>query len=248
VLAGQTVLLTGAAGGLGRVFAHALAATGANLVLTGRRPEPLAELAEELATEPLVVAADLTDPASAVILAEAGAVDVLINNAGTGGPHGPLWTAEADDWWRTVEVNLRCTLTACQAVLPAMVDRGAGRIINIVSAAGRYRWPYASAYSVSKAAIIKLTENLVAELRSSGVTVFSLHPGLLDLGLTHRHLAAGPTGDLWTDQVGEWFREQREKGLFTPPEQAAELLLDLAGGAMDDRSGEYIAPEVGRDE
>src|SRR5215207_6780088 len=103
------------------------------------------------------------------------------------GPVGPTWEIEPDRWWRTMEVNLRGTLLCTQLVLPEMVHRRRGRIVNISSHAGVFRWPLVSAYSVSKAAVAKLTENLARETHRHGVSVFSVHPGLL------RPTAAAPT-------------------------------------------------------
>ncbi|MBB5159998.1 SDR family NAD(P)-dependent oxidoreductase [Saccharopolyspora phatthalungensis] len=250
-MSGRTVLLTGGARGLGRLFADALASAGANLVITARDRESLSVVAKELADrtdQVLACQADLTDPdAMTRVVSDAtaafGAVDILVNNAGVPGPHGPLWETDTDQWWHTLEVNLRGTTRACRAVLPAMTERGFGRIINIVSAAGKYRWPHASAYSVSKAAVIKLTENLAPETRDYGVVVLSYHPGLLDIGLTGDHLRQGPTGDVWTDRIGDWLQEQRDSGNFTTPERANEVLIQLAAGQADALSGRYLTVE-----
>ena len=100
-----------------------------------------------------------------------------MNNAGVGGPFDYSWEADADSWWRTLEVNVRGTYLCSRAVLPGMIRRGGGRIINIASHAGVFRWPTASAYSVSKAAVIKLTENLAVEVKRHNVSVFAFHPG-----------------------------------------------------------------------
>jgi len=118
---------------------------------------------------------------------ELAPVDLLVNNAGIVGPVGPTWEIEPDRWWRTMEVNLRGTLLCTQLVLPEMVHRRRGRIVNISSHAGVFRWPLVSAYSVSKAPVAKLTENLARETHRHGVSVFSVHPGLL------RPTAAAPT-------------------------------------------------------
>ncbi|WP_431045351.1 SDR family NAD(P)-dependent oxidoreductase [Streptomyces sp. P1-3] len=247
-LAGRTVLLTGAGGGLGRAFAACLADAGANLVLTGRDPGKLNETAAELETRQvraLAVPADVTDPDALPRVVERamtafGTIDVLVNNAGVPGPHGALWDTDPAEWWEAMEVNLHGTIRACRAVLPVMTARRSGRVINIVSAAGRHRWPHASAYSVSKAAVIKLTENLAPELRPHGVAVFSYHPGLLDLGFTRDHLDRHPSGNPWTDRIGEWLQKQRAEGRFTSPRRATETLLRLAEGQADELSGSYL--------
>ncbi|SDO73421.1 type I polyketide synthase [Lentzea jiangxiensis] len=247
-LAGTTVLLTGATGGLGRLFARELAEAGANLVLTGRDQAALDELADSISGPSLALVADVTDGTAltrAVERAEQefGSVDVLINNAGVGGPAGPLWEVDEDHWWQTMEVNVRGTMRACRAALPGMVERGHGRVINIVSSAGKHRWPNVSGYSVSKAAAIKLGENLAPELAGTGVSVLNYHPGLVDLGLTRRQLEAGKTGDRHVDGVGAWMADQRDGGRFTTPEASSEMLVRLVSGEADALSGGYLTPE-----
>jgi acyl transferase domain-containing protein/NAD(P)-dependent dehydrogenase (short-subunit alcohol dehydrogenase family)/acyl carrier protein len=250
-LEGTTVLLTGATGGLGRVFAEVLAGAGADLVLTGRNRALLAEMAEPLRGRGggvLTSDADVTDrDALSRVVEEAaaafGGVDVLINNAGVSGPVGPLWETDDDEWWQAMEVNLRGTVRACRAVLPGMVERRHGRIVNIVSSAGRHRWPHVSGYSVSKAAVIKVVDNLAPELEGSGVTAFSFHPGLVDVGITGDQLKLGPTGELWRDRVGDWLLSQRESGRFTSPQDAGAMLLRLVSGEADPLSGSYLTPD-----
>ena len=133
--------------------------------------------------------ADVTDAAGlaaavADLRAQLGPIDVLVNNAGILGPIGPLWEVDADEWWTTMDVNVRGLVLCSQLVLPEMVARRRGRIINVTSQAGAYRWPLVSGYSVSKAAVVKLSENLAHETSRHGVSVFSVHPGLLPIGMT----------------------------------------------------------------
>ncbi|MFI5887788.1 SDR family NAD(P)-dependent oxidoreductase [Streptomyces sp. NPDC051554] len=246
----RTVLITGAGRGLGRLLADAFADAGARLVLTGRNPKSLDEAAAELTerqTEVLAIPADLTETdamhrAVEHAVSVFGGIDVLVNNAGVPGPLGPMWEVDPDEWWHTLNVNLQGTARACRAVIPVMTaaPTQGGRIINIVSEAGHHRWPHASAYSVSKAAVIKLTENLAAELRPHNITVFAFHPGLLDLGVTRAHLARHPTGDPWEDLVGQWLTTQRDEGRFTLPEHATQAALRIAAGHTDTLSGRYL--------
>ena len=120
------------------------------------------------------------------IEAKLGPVDLLVNNAGVGGPFANLWEADPDSWWQTFEVNVRGAFLCSRAVLPEMVRRGEVEIINLASNAGVFRWPTASSYSASKAALIKLTENLAFELKRHRVSVFAFHPGLADGGMHTR--------------------------------------------------------------
>jgi NAD(P)-dependent dehydrogenase (short-subunit alcohol dehydrogenase family) len=250
-LSGLSVLITGAGRGLGRLFADVLAEAGAQLVITGRDVESLRRAAEQLTargTRVLSVPGDVTDPdavprAVARAVDAFGTVDVLVNNAGVPGPHGPTWEVDADEWWNAMRVNFEGTWRACRAVLPLMVSGRAGRIVNLVSTAGRHRWPHCSAYSVSKAAVIKLADNLAPELRGKGVAVFSFHPGLLPVGLTGDHLEREPSGDPWEDRVGEWLRTEYEAGRFTSIESAGRMLVRLCDGSADELSGRYLTPE-----
>ena len=206
------------------------------------------ELVREAGGEAATFTADVTDDravatAASEIEETLGPVEVLVNNAGLGGPVGEMWEVDPAEWWATVDVNLRGTYICSRAVLPAMVRRRAGRIVNVVSRAGAHRWPYFTAYAVSKAAVIKLTESLAAETRSHGVAVLCAHPGLVRAGLTDAALAEGPRppeGSL-AGQVQSWFEQQVAEGRTVSAEQAAEFLVDLASGRADVLSGRYVA-------
>jgi NAD(P)-dependent dehydrogenase (short-subunit alcohol dehydrogenase family) len=184
------------------------------------------------------------------IVSSLGPVDVLVNNAGVGSEVGPLWEVDAEKWWQTIEINLRGTFICSRAVLPAMIERGSGRIINIASNAGAHRWPYFSAYSVSKAAIIKLTENLAAETRDRGVSVFAVHPGLVRAGLTAGELVTGappPEGSVQA-RARAWFERQIAEGRTVSAGQAAAFVADVASGRADSLSGRYVAIDDDLDE
>lgn len=252
-LVGQTVLLTGGSRGLGRVFAEALGRAGARLVITGRSADTLAIAADELRSQGVDVIAEQADlvesDAMSRVVTRAvdvfGRVDVLINNAAVSPDElmGPTWQVDPDEWWRVFEINVRGTLQACRAVLSSMTARRSGRIINMVSHAGHTRWPHVTAYAVSKGAVIKLTENLAAELHEHDVSVFSFNPGLLDVGMVSRHLAAGPSGNYWFDRVGRWLQQQKAAGRFTSVDRSCDALLSIASGAADALSGQYLTPE-----
>ncbi|MFJ2902402.1 SDR family NAD(P)-dependent oxidoreductase [Streptomyces sp. NPDC087212] len=243
-LAGLRVMVTGAAGGLGRATAEALHTAGAHLVLTTRDAASLDRAAAGLDRGPEVVtaAADVTDDADLVKAVELattrlGGIDVLVNNAGVGGPAGPAWEIDPAQWWHALEVNLGGALAACRAVLPGMIERGRGRVVTLSSHAGHTRWPHLSAYSVSKAAVNKLTENLAIELLPHGISAFSYHPGIVDVGLG----AAAPQSDNpWQRRVDTWLGQQREAGRYTPLDAAIANLLRLIGGEADALTGRYL--------
>ncbi|MFM9441280.1 SDR family NAD(P)-dependent oxidoreductase [Streptomyces acidiscabies] len=247
-LTGLRVLVTGAAGGLGRAVAEAVHAAGGDLVLTTRTPKSQSVAAAGLDQGPRVVTAvaDVTNDAelaAAVKLAtdRLGGIDVLVNNAGVPGPAGPVWESDPAQWQRAMDVNLGGTLAACRAVIPGMIERGRGRVVTISSHAGHTRWPYVSAYSVSKAAVNKLTENLAIELLPHDIAAFAYHPGLLDVGI-----GAAPTeetGNPWQRRVDSWLAAQRRAGRYTALPDALGNLLRLIGGEADALTGRYLTYE-----
>ena len=247
-LEGRVVLVTGASRGLGRLLAGALAGAGAAVGLVARSAEQLAETQFELIDGggvAVAVAADVSDPealrvAVEVISRRLGPIDVLINNAGINGPIGAAWEVDPEDWWRTMEINLRSILTCTSLVLPSMIARRQGRIINITSQAGVTRWPLVSAYSVSKAAVIKLTENLAVELNRTGVTAFSIHPGLLPIGLSEPALESQASADSVEGKVYGWLRRELEEGRGVEPDAATHFVLRIAAGDCDSLSGRHL--------
>jgi NAD(P)-dependent dehydrogenase (short-subunit alcohol dehydrogenase family) len=248
-LSGTVSVITGGSRGIGRVLAQALAAAGAAVGLIARSAPELAETARLVTASGGTAAAacaDITDQRAVeaaidAVLRQLGPLDLLINNAGVCGPAGDAWQVGADDWWRAVEVNLRGVFLCSRAVLPAMTARGAGRIVNIASEAGVFRWPQVSAYSVSKAAVIKFTENLAAEASRSGVRVFSVHPGLTPIGLSEVALAgAAPPGSAEA-RIHAWVRQELRAGHGAEPALVARLVTRLATGDADQLSGCHLS-------
>jgi NAD(P)-dependent dehydrogenase (short-subunit alcohol dehydrogenase family) len=247
-LNGCVAVVTGGSRGLGRVYARALAAAGAAIAVTGRSATHLREtvqLIEAAGGRAIPIEFDVADPdgvncAVNEIQEHLGAVDVLVNNAGVSGPIGYSWDVDPDSWWRTLEIHVRGTYLCSRAVLPGMIRHGGGRIINIASHAGVFRFPTASAYSVAKAAVIKLTENLAVELKPHNIYAFAFHPGLVDGGLTHAALAEDVSIDSPARFATKWVREQYEAGQAVPPELAIDPILLLASGGADELSGRYL--------
>jgi len=242
-------LITGGGRGIGRVLARALADAGTAVGVIARSAGELAEtvrLVTACGGTAAAACADVTDPRAAADAIDAlrrqlGPVDLLVNNAGVGGPVGDAWQVDAGSWWRAVEINLRGVHLCSRAVLPAMTARGAGRIVNITSEAGVLRWPQVSAYSVSKAAVIKFTENLAAEASRSGVRAFSVHPGLTPIGLSERAAAgAAPPGSAEA-RMHAWVRQQLRDGHGAEPGQVARLVTRLAAGDADVLSGCHLS-------
>jgi NAD(P)-dependent dehydrogenase (short-subunit alcohol dehydrogenase family) len=248
-LAGSVALVTGGGRGIGRLVSQALADVGMAVGLVARSQDELAEsvaLIEAAGGVAASATADISDDravsrAVTKLRHELGPVDLLINNAGIVGPVGPTWEIEPDGWWRTVEINLRGTLLCTQLVLPEMVGRRHGRIVNISSHAGVFRWPLVSAYSVSKAAVVKLTENLARETYRHGISVFSVHPGLLPIGLAEAAIADSSPPDSHEARVHAWIRRQFADGRGADPAEAVELIVGLASGRYDELSGRQLS-------
>jgi NAD(P)-dependent dehydrogenase (short-subunit alcohol dehydrogenase family) len=247
-LTGTVVLISGGGRGLGRLLARTLASAGASVGLLARTGGELAETAAEIELAGGTVAAAIADVTDQPVLAAAvaelrdrlGPADVLINNAGIGGPVGPMWDADPADWWRTLEINLGGVFALTRIVLPQMIAAGGGRILNITSNAGVYRWPLASAYATSKAALVKLTENLAAETRRHHVAVLSVDPGLLPIGLTEPKRTSAPAPGTPEAQIAGWARDRIASGHGADPDQAADLILRLTAGRGDRLSGRHL--------
>jgi NAD(P)-dependent dehydrogenase (short-subunit alcohol dehydrogenase family) len=242
------VLLTGGTRGLGRSYAEALTNAGASVLITGRDEVAAVETVKGIRERGGVADYALADLTDARALAHAadraheafGGIDVLINNAGTAGPLGPLWEVSEHEWWQAMETNIRGTALATRVMLPRMLDQDVGRIITVVSRAGKTRWPFADAYSMSKATLISLTANLDGELRGSGITTVAFDPGLVDTGITRAHFDRGHTGDPWADKILDWMLRKRDNGDFTPLGTSARALVAVAAGAAEHLSGQYV--------
>ncbi|HEX8868915.1 MAG TPA: SDR family oxidoreductase [Lentzea sp.] len=251
----HVVFVTGGSRGLGQVLVESAARAGASVFFTGRDAAALDAVARTLHGLPVEsMVADVTDAeqmsAAAARAAERfGTVDVLVNNAGVGGPAGkPTWELDGDEWWATLEINLRgCDITT-RAVLPVILAAGGGRVINIVSKAGRLRWPFVSAYSVSKAAVIKLTENIAREAKSRNVKFFAYDPGLLDVGigragfeLAEKLAARGHTGTVATNRFVDW--ASAAKASVTPLPVVEAQFRELCSGVHDEWAGGYVCAD-----
>jgi NAD(P)-dependent dehydrogenase (short-subunit alcohol dehydrogenase family) len=235
-LHGQTAVVTGGGRGLGRAFAQALAAAGASVVIVARTAGELRDTAAAIGSGVKAFPADVSDAAALrSAFADIGPVDLLVNNAGMLGPIGPFWEADFDDWWRTMEVNVRGALLCAHAVLPAMIARRRGRIINVVTSA--FPAPYLSPYLASKTALLRATECLAAEAKPHGVSLFSMAPGTVRTEMS-MHSVQSAEGQKWIP----WFKRIFDERLDVPAERPAQLVLELASGAMDPLSGLFLTP------
>ncbi len=178
---GRTAVVTGGAAGIGYAIAHRLGASGARVALWDRDAAALARAQAALSAGSVVQALDVAD-ANAVERAAAateealGRIDVLVCSAGIAGPNHTTWEYPLDAWRRVIDVNLNGLFYCNRALVPAMLKRDYGRIVNIASIAGKEGNPMASAYSASKAGVIGLTKSLGKELAKTGIRVNCVTP------------------------------------------------------------------------
>ena len=181
----RVAVVTGAGRGIGRVIAETLAREGAHVVLAARSVDLLEqtrEIVESHGRTGLVVPTDLVDRDQVATLARAaldhfGAVDVLVNNSGVGGPSAPLWEVDPGEWEATLAVNVTGTFLACRAFLPAMIERGAGNVVVVGSFSGKRPLLNRTAYTTSKMALVGMVRTLAVEAGGHGVRVNLVSPG-----------------------------------------------------------------------
>lgn len=177
---GRTALITGGGSGLGAAIATALHAAGSEVIVVGRDRPRLASVVERLGDRARALVCDVADPTSITRLGEelAGTeVSILVNNAGIAGPVAALTDITVEQWDEVFDVNVRGTFLMCKALLPGMVERGAGDVINIASVSGKRPLAYRTPYTASKMAILGLTSTLAFEVGPAGVSVNTLSPG-----------------------------------------------------------------------
>ena len=167
-------LVTGASSGIGEATVRALRARGVKVFAAARRLDRLEKLAEETGCIPVQL--DVRNSAAVMAFGKEQAVDILVNNAGLGRALGAMWKAEVEDIEITVETNVTAALIMIKAVLPGMIERGRGHIVNMSSVAALYPLPMAL-YGATKGAMHKLCRDLRQELQGTGIRVTEINPG-----------------------------------------------------------------------
>ena len=182
-LNGRVAIVTGGAQGIGYATAERMLLSGASVVLWDIDAKALAAAKASLAALGTVEgqAVELTDEAAVAaatgaVMRAHGRIDILVNNAGITGGNATTWELSPEVWRRVVEVNLIAPYLTCRAVVPQMLQRGYGRIVNVASVAGKEGNPNASHYSASKAGLIALTKSLAKELATQGILVNAVSP------------------------------------------------------------------------
>ena len=232
-------LVTGASRGIGRSTAVALGRAGFSVGVLARSSADLEEtevLLRREGTTAVSVVADVTEPdevraAVAEIETRLGdGIGVLVNNAGSMLAIGPLWEVDPADWWTDVRSSLEGAFNCSREVVPRMIERGGGRVINLTSYAAVRPAPYQTAYAAAKAGVASLTEALAASLTQHNVKVFSVAPGFTNTAMT-RSLRESPQGRRWLPDT-----ETR----VLDSELTSALIARLAGGTADALSGRFL--------
>jgi NAD(P)-dependent dehydrogenase (short-subunit alcohol dehydrogenase family) len=214
-LQGQVALVTGGGRGIGRNIALELAAAGARVAVSARSRAEIGETAQK--TNGVAIECDVSDRVSVEHM-----VKLAESNAGISIDEDAAWELEPDDWWHVFEVNVLGVYLCCRAVIPGMLERGAGRIVNVASGAAYLPGSKSTAYSASKAAVHRFSEALANQLEPHGIPVFSISPGLVRTRMTE---------DFGDDAP------------WTPPELAPRLVRALASGRLDRLTGRYLHAE-----
>lgn len=244
MLDGRVALVTGGSQGIGRAVVRRLLEEGAKVVFCARNAEGLKATAEELSSigpELLPVQADVTreddiDDLVRVTLERFSGIDILVNNAGVYGPIGPAWEVDPVGWREALTTNLVGAFLVCRAVVPILIRRRRGKIINISGGGAATPFPRYTAYAVSKAALVRFTETLALELADHNIQVNAVAPGFVATSLHQRTLEAG-------ERAGAEFlrktKEQLEQGAVDPAIPAA-LVAFLASDNADRITGKFI--------
>jgi NAD(P)-dependent dehydrogenase (short-subunit alcohol dehydrogenase family) len=241
-LQGKVAIITGAGRGLGRSIALLFASEGAKVAITARSAEEVTHVAEELKSlrgEALAIPMDVSkeDQVKEMVartLDAYGTIDILVNNAGVRGPVGPIQEISLADWERTLKVNLTAAFLVAKAVIPVMMAKKSGKIVNVATTITPR--PNLTPYMVAKAGLIHFTKQLSRELKAYNIQANALHPGVMDTRMQEEIRAAG------TEAIGtDMFERLKEEGILESPSEPAKLVLFLASRAADGITGEYLS-------
>ena len=241
-LTGHHAVVTGAGSGIGRATAERLAEAGCQITLIGRHIGRLAETANRIGDAAFAAPANVTDPDMLAAAIEVGRdrfgpIDILINNAGAASS-APFLKTTADDLRAMLALNLEAPAEAARLVLPGMITRRRGRIVNVASTAGLKGYPYVSAYVAAKHGLVGLTRALALEVAAKGVTVNAVCPGFTDTDLVARSVEAivGKTGRS-EDEARAALAASNPQGRLITPDEVAMTIVWLCGDGASGVNG-----------
>jgi 2-dehydro-3-deoxy-D-gluconate 5-dehydrogenase len=244
-LSGRVAIVTGGNGGIGLGMARGIASLGARIVIVGRnadKAEAALETLRDMGAEAVFIAADVTKKADcqtlvASTLERFGRVDILVNNAGTSIRKMPQDFTE-EEWHHVLDTNLTSAFLCSQAVYPAMVQAGGGKVINIGSMMSLFGAPYATPYAASKGGIVQMTRAMATAWAKDSIQVNAVLPGWIDTELTQRarHQVAG---------LHESVEKRTPHGRWGTPHDMAGIAAFLASPASDFVTGTAIPVDGG---
>jgi NAD(P)-dependent dehydrogenase (short-subunit alcohol dehydrogenase family) len=250
-LHGRAALVTGGGRGIGRRVALDLAAAGARVAVASRTRAEVDAVAREAGASAAALTADVADPASVRALfagargALGGRIDILVTAAGVA-PSAPLVRTTDEQWRQAIDVNLSGAFYCLREALPAMVEAGWGRVVNIASIAGKSGMPYIAAYAASKHGVLGLTKVAALEAAARGVTVNAVCPGYVDTPMTDVSVQrmAEKTGRTAEEIRRRLADSSPQKRVYTAQEVSA-LVLFLCGDAASGINGQALSIDGG---
>jgi NAD(P)-dependent dehydrogenase (short-subunit alcohol dehydrogenase family) len=247
-IAHKHAVITGGGSGIGASCAQALAEAGARITLMGRDLARLETQRDAMRAHGDVacVSVDVTNEAAvAEAFSRVGAVDILVNNAGHAHA-APFTHTDAALWQRMLDVNLTGVFLCTRAVLPSMLERGYGRIVNVASTAGQVGYAYVAAYCAAKHGVIGLTRALALEVATKGVTVNAVCPGYTETELLRASLdqIMSKTSRSEQDARDALVRHNPQRR-FVQPEEVANAVLWLCAPGSDAMNGQSISVSGG---
>jgi NAD(P)-dependent dehydrogenase (short-subunit alcohol dehydrogenase family) len=243
-LSGRISVVTGSAMGIGREIALRLARDGSDIVIVDIEKESAQEVLKEIQSvgrKSLFFEVDVTqwDQVKAMVdqvLENFNRVDILINNAGIVGPVAPVWEYQVEDWDRVMETNMKGTFLCCKAVIPSMLKRKRGRIVNIASISGKEGNPNMCAYSSSKAAVIAFTKALGKEVAHYNIIVNCIAPALIETRML----------DMMGKEQRELLLSKIPMGRFGKPSEVSALVKFLVSDECNFSTGQCYDLSGGR--